>query len=102
MASSLVPDEGRVPDAELLRELKTLNIDYDDAFGSADTEVWPYKEMPVRSIRRYRVKRVVSPFEFYMEYVLDSDVEGYNEWVPHMQRFYNDPNLGPEWKVVSQ
>ncbi|ODM97652.1 Tudor domain-containing protein 6 [Orchesella cincta] len=67
--------------------------------GDPTPEVLPYREWPSKRIMPYRVKRVVSPFEIYLEYALNSAVDKYNEWFPEMQQFYNNPNLGREYML---
>lgn len=57
-----------------------------------ESNVMPYKDTMVRRQMTYRVKRVVSPFEFYLEYVLDDLVPSLKGWFSQMQKFYSDPS----------
>ncbi|CAL8129590.1 unnamed protein product [Orchesella dallaii] len=85
-----------------MRELTTLLHELGLVSSSADrtaTDVWPYKELPSKRIMPYRVKKVVSPFEIYLEYAFDSSVDTYNEWFPKMQEFYNNRKLPLEWHL---
>lgn len=58
--------------------------------GNPSQFVLPYRDSPQRRAKQYRPRRVVSPFEFILELVLDGQRLSYNEWFGQMQKYYQD------------
>lgn len=66
-----------------------------------DQDVRQYVDIPSTDLMPYRVRRVVSPFEFYMELAVWSGDLNYSKWFPEMQEFYKDPKNQEKFRVVS-
>lgn len=90
---------------EVMRILRGLSLSRLEGTTRLEANVIPYKKPVVRRCMTSRVFRVVSPFEFYLEYVLDDDdVVPYmdKDWFDQMQKFYDDPSNVEKWTPVSE
>lgn len=58
------------------------------------------QDTPVRSVMSYRVRRVESPFEFYMEYA--NYPYSYEALFSRMQNFYENSKNQENYQLVSR
>lgn len=72
---------------------------YKMMYMSHEIDVKSYKDQPTRKVRNYKVLRVISPFEFTIEFDMERRWGRFQNWYDAMQVFYNDEEASALYKV---
>ena len=69
----------------LVRRMETLL-----RLNFPDHDIRPYREVVDKRVVTYKIRRIVSPCEFYLEYSFGRNCYNYKDFFPEMQEYYGN------------